>query len=80
MLKLTSSLIGTFTLKAFFIKHDNHTTVISDSNCDAIFPDILILTNDKMLSGNQKQILIYIAGYIARVINRKMTYEKCICF
>lgn len=70
LLKLTSSSKGMFKLKDFFVASDNHTTVINNSDCDDTFLDILVLTNEESIGENEKRILIYIAGYIARLINK----------
>lgn len=79
LLKLTSAFKGTFQLNNL-LPDFNHETFTNKNNVieiDEVFLDALILTTDKRIRENDCKVLIYIGGYIGRVLNKKLNCENC---
>ncbi|KAK4884730.1 hypothetical protein RN001_001001 [Aquatica leii] len=84
VLELKSSYNGSFIVDNLLLtKERKNIDLDTHVEFDDIFLDAVILTNDEIISENETRVLIYIAGYIARVVNKKLNCESCcnfLCF
>lgn len=81
-LKLQSSVKGDFIINNLLSNCKEN--VIMDTEpgrqFDDNFLDVLILSNEESINDQDTRILIYIAGYIGRVVNKKLKCKNCADF